>query len=60
LVTATIDPPPAALAEPCTAGPAIPEGDVGVLEALATWREREAAGAVCRDRHDRLVKAWPK
>jgi hypothetical protein len=60
LASAPIDPPPANLAEPCSEGPPIPAGDVKVGAALEAWAAREAAAAECRDRHARLVKAWPK
>lgn len=59
-----IEPPPADLAAPCWAGPplpALPPGGVipyGRLSAIQ--EEREAAAKDCRDRHDGLVKAWPK
>ena len=58
-----IEPPPADLAEPCCAGPpypVLPAGGVIPYRQLNDIQEqREAAAAVCRARHDRLVKAWP-
>lgn len=60
LVSAPIDPPPPELAEPCAEGPPIPVGDTRLAEALEVWQARESAAAACRDRHARLVKAWPR
>lgn len=59
-VVQPIDPPPPNLAAPCAEGPQIPEGDVLLGDAIKAWQEREAAAAECRDRHWRLVQAWPE
>jgi hypothetical protein len=60
LVSAPIEPPPEDLAAPCSEGPPIPGGDVPLEVALDAWAAREKAAAECRDRHARLVKAWPQ
>lgn len=54
------DPPPPELAEPCSAGPDYPDGDVPLIEVLEVVRLREMAAADCRARHGALVGAWPR
>ncbi len=51
---------PANLAQPCDPGPAIPDDDVTLAEALEVWAARELAAAECRDRVLRLQRAWPR
>lgn len=59
-ISPAIDPPPASLAAPCSAGPAYGEGDgITLGELLQIVAQREAAAAECRARLDRLVRAWP-
>jgi hypothetical protein len=55
-----IEPPPAALAALCDAGPAYPAGDVPLGALLEVVAVRESAAAECRARHAALVKAWPR
>jgi hypothetical protein len=57
---AQIPAPPADLARACDAGPDYPAGDTKLGALLDIVAEREAAAADCRERHDALVKAWPK
>lgn len=60
-ITRTIDPPPAALAAPCTAGPAYPQAaSMPLRDVLQIVQAREAAAADCRARHGALVASWPK
>lgn len=54
-----IDPPPANLSAPCAEGPPVPTEDTPLGDALRVWQAREAAAAECRDRHWKLVQAWP-
>ena len=58
--TKPIDPPPAALAAPCQAGPAYPAGSLPLGELVDIVAAREAAAADCRARHGALVSSWPK
>lgn len=58
--TRPIDPPPAALAAPCAAGPAYPAASAPLREVLDVVAAREGAAADCRARHAALVSAWPK
>lgn len=60
LVRALVDPPPANLAQPCLEGPPIPTRDTRLYDGMEVWQAREVAAAECRDRHRRLVEAWPK
>lgn len=56
-----IDPPPAALAAPCTAGPDYPRAASAPLaQVLDVVAARESAAADCRARHAALVSAWPR
>lgn len=56
-----LDPPPAALAAPCEAGPDYPRGASAPLrQVLDVVAAREAAAADCRARHAGLVAAWPR
>lgn len=55
------DPPPAALAAPCQAGPEYPQGASAPLaDVLDVVAARETAAADCRARHAALVSAWPR
>ena len=56
-----IDPPPAALAAPCVAGPEYPSGASAPLgDVLKVVEARETAHADCRARNAGLLAAWPK
>jgi hypothetical protein len=60
-ITRPVNPPPAALAAPCVAGPAYPQATGAPLrEVLDVVAAREAAAADCRARHAALVSAWPR
>lgn len=60
-ISKPIDPPPAALAAPCTAGPDYPQAASMPLRDLVDLvAAREAAAADCRARHAALVSSWPK
>jgi len=60
-ITRPHDPPPAALAMPCSAGPDYPQGASAPLaDVLKVVEAREGAAADCRARHAALVSAWPR
>lgn len=59
--TRPVEPPPAGLSAPCSAGPAYPQAASAPLSAvLDVVAAREAAAADCRARHAALVSAWPR
>lgn len=58
--TKPIDPPPAALAAPCQAGPDYPAGALPLGELVDIVAAREAVAADCRARHGALVASWPR
>lgn len=56
-----VEPPPAALATLCSAGPEYPQAASAPLrQVLDVIAARETAAADCRARHAALVSAWPK